>query len=296
MIALRFGPLRYVVRDELGDLPGLASYVDRDPRGEALEVSNATWREVLSDRVARDSIRVGALVLHAGAIDTAGGALLLVAAPGTGKSTRVAAAGARALADNSVLVQVEPTVKMWTLPFAGGDAHASPSAARDRIAFVAELGRSEQTVVRSLPETELSFTLTRAIVWPLEDERDRAERARLGLEFVGKIRGIRLDTPPDAGYLSVVDQLLGSARVSRATSATWREIDGQVVVISVDVHRVRLLNNVGAFVWQRCDGRPVSELVEALCEQFDVTRDTALRDVLAFVDDMRDRGLVTVEA
>lgn len=305
MIALRFGPLRYLVSPRVGALPQLQSYVDDElAGGRQLEVEGP-WSAVapiLADAVARDSISAHSLVLHAGAIDAASGAVLLLAPPGTGKSTRVAAAGARALADNSVLIRVEPTLQLWTLPFAGGDAIASPSASRERIALVAALGRGDTPGARSLPDTDLMFTITSAIVWPVEDARERAVRARLAFEFAGKIRGIRLDTPPDAGYLSVVDRLLSKtaneseagALVRRSPSATFREIDGQVVVISTDVHRVRLLNTVGAFIWQRCDGRSIESIVDDVCSEFAVTRETALADVVAFVQDMKERALVTV--
>lgn len=81
-----------------------------------------------------------------------------------------------------------------------------------------------------------------------------------------------------------------------APSATWREIDGEVVVISIDVNRVRLLNRVGSFIWSQCEGRTVDELAAAVCERFDVEEEVARRDIDVFVQDLIARGMLVAEA
>ena len=82
----------------------------------------------------------------------------------------------------------------------------------------------------------------------------------------------------------------------RAASAAWRMIDGQVAIISTDVNRIRLLNGVGSFVWERCEGASVTALIDAVCRDFAVDQATAERDVGAFVTDMVARGMIEIRS
>lgn len=77
----------------------------------------------------------------------------------------------------------------------------------------------------------------------------------------------------------------------------WRRIDGLVAIISLEANRVRLLNRVGSFLWERCDGRTPNALVDDTCARFEVAEDRARSDIAVFVDDLVSRGLITtVEA
>jgi pyrroloquinoline quinone biosynthesis protein D len=84
-------------------------------------------------------------------------------------------------------------------------------------------------------------------------------------------------------------------RLRRAADAAWRRVEDEVAVISMDANRIRLLNRIGSFLWERCEGATVDELAEAVCARYEVDAQTARRDVAAFVDDLRARGLVTLE-
>ena len=80
--------------------------------------------------------------------------------------------------------------------------------------------------------------------------------------------------------------------VHHARDAVWRRYDDQVAVISLDANRVRLFNAVGSFLWERCDGSTVDQMVAAVRERFDVDEATARADVQGFVDDLVTRGLL----
>jgi hypothetical protein len=84
------------------------------------------------------------------------------------------------------------------------------------------------------------------------------------------------------------------ATLHHSPDVAWRRIDGLVAIISLDANRVRLLNRVGSFLWERCDGRTHGELVDDTCAQFTVDAEVARRDIADFVDDLRGRGLITV--
>ncbi|MEZ4392511.1 MAG: PqqD family protein [Polyangiales bacterium] len=73
----------------------------------------------------------------------------------------------------------------------------------------------------------------------------------------------------------------------------WRRIDGLVAIISLEANRVRLLNRVGSFLWERCDGSTPEALVGDTCARFEVAESTARRDIDAVVRDLVSRGLIT---
>jgi len=80
--------------------------------------------------------------------------------------------------------------------------------------------------------------------------------------------------------------------VHHARDAVWRRYDDQVAVISLDTSRVRLFNTVGSFLWERCDGATIDQLVAGVRERFAVDEATAYADVVTFLDDLVSRGLL----
>lgn len=84
------------------------------------------------------------------------------------------------------------------------------------------------------------------------------------------------------------------ATLHHSPDVAWRRIDGLVAIISLDANRVRLLNRVGSFLWERCDGRTPQELVDDTCARFTVDPEVALRDITDFVDDLAGRGMITL--
>ncbi len=85
------------------------------------------------------------------------------------------------------------------------------------------------------------------------------------------------------------------ARLRRAADTAWRRVDDEVAIISMEANRIRLLNRVGSYLWEHCDGATVGELTAALCARYEVDEATAGRDVEAFVGDLEQRGLLAVE-
>ncbi len=81
-------------------------------------------------------------------------------------------------------------------------------------------------------------------------------------------------------------------KIRRARSTAWRELDGQVAVLSMDINRLRLLNGVGSFVWRICDGRTIDEVATMVAEQYGVRLETIRADVVAFVGDLAARGMI----
>jgi hypothetical protein len=75
----------------------------------------------------------------------------------------------------------------------------------------------------------------------------------------------------------------------------WRVYDGEAVILCSDDSMLSSLNAVATLIWESADGKtPVSAIVDNICAQFDVDRERAWRDAAAFIDTLRERGLVTV--
>jgi len=86
------------------------------------------------------------------------------------------------------------------------------------------------------------------------------------------------------------------ARVRRQEGVLAQEAHGQTVLLRLEDGGYYALDEVGATVWELCDGsRGVEQLVEALCAQFDAPAEIVRADVLEFVDDLRRERLLTLE-
>jgi hypothetical protein len=76
-----------------------------------------------------------------------------------------------------------------------------------------------------------------------------------------------------------------------------REVDEETVILAPSGDQVLSLNAVGSFIWQQIDGaHTVRDIVDVLCDEYEVARDQAEADVAQFLDQLADHGLITVAA
>jgi Coenzyme PQQ synthesis protein D (PqqD) len=76
-----------------------------------------------------------------------------------------------------------------------------------------------------------------------------------------------------------------------APDVQMRSVGGEVVLAAAGV--VFTLRDVGADVWRLADGsRSVAKIGEAITHSYDVSPETALKDVRTFVDELTDAGLL----
>ena len=67
----------------------------------------------------------------------------------------------------------------------------------------------------------------------------------------------------------------------------------EAVLVLPQRGQVKVLNQVGAFLWELLDGQhTVADLVEQLCQSFEVDEQTAQADILAFLKDLEARDLL----
>lgn len=85
--------------------------------------------------------------------------------------------------------------------------------------------------------------------------------------------------------------------VNKNPNLITRVIDGEAVIMLPEIGKVLALNEVGSFIWDLVDGQHSrGELVEALCREFEVSREEAAVDLEEFLELLKDKNLLTCEA
>jgi hypothetical protein len=85
---------------------------------------------------------------------------------------------------------------------------------------------------------------------------------------------------------------------SRAKDFAVRAIAGETILVPIrsgvaDLDSIFLLNETGSVVWEMVEGVSGSdELVDAVVERFDVSREDATRDVAEYLATLEQAGLI----
>lgn len=83
-------------------------------------------------------------------------------------------------------------------------------------------------------------------------------------------------------------------RPCQAQSVVSRLLDGEAVLVHPAQGKVRVLNSVGARIWELADGqRTVGEIARLVAQEYAVELPQAESDALAFCRDLSGRGLLT---
>lgn len=76
----------------------------------------------------------------------------------------------------------------------------------------------------------------------------------------------------------------------------WRKIEDKIVIITGDAQAVHVLNKTAAFIWGLCDGTMgINQIVENVCEQFDVSAEAAKTDVVDTLRKFDEMGLLETD-
>jgi hypothetical protein len=81
--------------------------------------------------------------------------------------------------------------------------------------------------------------------------------------------------------------------VSRSPSIVTRKTGNEYVLVPVanniaDMNSVYTLNETGAFLWEMIDGRKtISDLIESLISEYEIDKETAVADVMSFIEEMK---------
>ncbi len=78
----------------------------------------------------------------------------------------------------------------------------------------------------------------------------------------------------------------------------WAKLKETIIIIALHQtqEKVFKLNPTAAYIWEHCDGKKtVAQLVKNLCNEFSVDEATAMKDTLAFIENMKDKNLLDVQ-
>ena len=75
-----------------------------------------------------------------------------------------------------------------------------------------------------------------------------------------------------------------------------RVVENEAVLVLPDKGKVKVLNEVGAAVWQLIDGkRNIQQISAEISEQFEGDKQAIEVDILRFVTELIDREIITVK-
>ena len=80
-------------------------------------------------------------------------------------------------------------------------------------------------------------------------------------------------------------------------NVVWTKLDQTAMIILTREHEEKVLNlnKTAAYLWERCDGtKTLEELIQLLCEHYNVDEATARKDAEAFIVNMKDKQLLAV--
>jgi len=84
--------------------------------------------------------------------------------------------------------------------------------------------------------------------------------------------------------------------ISQTEEIVDSNIDGETVMMSIENGKYYGLDDIGSRIWELIE-KPVkvSDLIDALLEQFDVDRKTCERDVLKFLNELNEDKILGVK-
>ena len=81
------------------------------------------------------------------------------------------------------------------------------------------------------------------------------------------------------------------------SGVTGQVVDGEAVLVLPDKGEVKVLNEVGARIWELADGtRTIAEISEQLAQEFEVDIQKAQNDAVIFLQQLEQKGVVKLES
>jgi hypothetical protein len=91
-------------------------------------------------------------------------------------------------------------------------------------------------------------------------------------------------------------EVLPDGRFRRQDGVLAQEAHGQTVLLRLRDGGYYALDEVGARIWELCDGRrSLADIVKVLCSEFDAPEETVRADALEFIDALRREMLLVVD-
>lgn len=92
--------------------------------------------------------------------------------------------------------------------------------------------------------------------------------------------------------------LLAETRFIRNHEVVSRKIDGELIIVPIrsgvgDLNSLYTLNSVGSVLWDfMTEGHTIPEMVQRICDEFEVTALQAQQDIESFLDSLMEEKLI----
>jgi hypothetical protein len=97
--------------------------------------------------------------------------------------------------------------------------------------------------------------------------------------------------PPDSGSAAV--RIADTTIISRSPSVITAEVDGEVVMMSIEQGQYFGLDDIGSDIWKRLDPPcAFADLINRLATDYDADRASIAADVRALLETMAKRDVV----
>lgn len=91
-------------------------------------------------------------------------------------------------------------------------------------------------------------------------------------------------------------QLTATSVIVRSSELVSSDIDGEVVMMSIENGKYYGLDQVGSRIWEVLEKPlPISELIEQLLIEFEVERETCEKDVMYFLQKLDDDNMLEIK-
>ena len=83
--------------------------------------------------------------------------------------------------------------------------------------------------------------------------------------------------------------------VCQARDLVTSDIDGEIVMMSVENGKYYGMDTIGTDIWQMMENPvKISDLIDTLVEKYDVDKSTCKSDVLLFLKDLNEDGIIRI--
>ena len=84
--------------------------------------------------------------------------------------------------------------------------------------------------------------------------------------------------------------------VVRNKDMIWRMVGDEAFIIDKDGTKIHQLNSMGSEIWKISEGNlTISQIIENICNNFEITEVQAKADTIQFVENMLSQGLVELK-
>jgi hypothetical protein len=90
--------------------------------------------------------------------------------------------------------------------------------------------------------------------------------------------------------------LISSSKLKRNPEMVFSEMDGEIVMMSIENSEYYGLDPVASRIWELLEQpATIEQLVEKLQDEYEVDYETCLKDVIAFADELLEKKILSIE-